>query len=680
MPREVLTTCRLCESACGLVATVEGDEVQALRPDREHPLSHGYACRKGTRFAAVHHHPDRVLRPRLRRGATWVDVGWDEALGELGGRLRTLRNAHGNDAIGLYLGNAAGHSLGAILGAAVLQQSLGTTKSYSCLTLDNSGMFVVTEACLGNPMTTFVADYAGADCIVLFGTDPLASQPSQAQSNPDGVRALLRAADHLVVVDPRASATARQAAVHHRPRPGSDTALLAFLVREVLRRRPPLAAPRSDTLLDAADLAALAAAVAPFDRERVEAETGLADVTALADRLLAAERPLVWSGLGVLLGPHGTLGYWLTLALQAVLGGLDRPGGWLHQRGAVDLPALFARVGPRGWDPTRRSRIGGFPAILGTLAAATLPDDVLTPGDGQLRALVCVGGNPAVSLPDTAKAARALAALDLLVVVDLFANATTTHAHAVLPAADWLERADVGLHMVSQRRLPHLQIAPAAVSPRGEAREDWDILTGLARTGGTAVGGWLGRAAGWTSPTTIAAAAVRALAPFSWSALRAAPRGIVVDRELAGALRSHGTRVRLAVPEFLAALGEVAAAPQRDTQAGGRFQLVTSVRPVGTLNTWIRDGEVRASLHPADLATLENPPRVRITGPAGAVVVDVDADAGLRPGTVVLPFGDARINANTLIGADHLERFTGQPLSNGEWVSVDAVGDHPETA
>ncbi len=661
MSPPIPTTCRLCESACGLLATVDGEAV-TLAPDPEHPVSHGYACRKGTHFPAIHAHADRVLRPRLRGADGWRDVGWEEALGDIGGRLRAIRAEHGPEAIGLYLGNAAGHSLGAILGAQVLQRALGTTKAYSCLTLDNSGMFVVLEACVGDPMATFVADYAGSDHIVLLGTDPLSSQPSQAQSNPGGVRELVAARDRLVVIDPRASATARHARTHLRPRPGSDVVLLAFLVRAVLERRPVV-----DPLLHATDIAALTTAVAPFDAARATTETGLspAALHTLVEGLLAAERPLVWSGLGVLLGPHGTLGYWLTLALQAALGGLDRAGGWLRQRGAVDLASVFRWIGPKGSDPALRSRIGGFPAVLGTLAAATLADDALTPGEGQLRALIVVGGNPAVSLPDTDRAARALGGLDLLVTLDLFANATSEHAHAVLPAADWLERTDVQVHMASQRRIPHLQVAPAVVAPRGEAREDWAILTGLAG----AIAPWA-RVAGALHPTTIAAAAVSALAPFSWRALKAAPRGIVAPGAIVGAFRSTGAQVRLAVPAFMDALAEVAPEP-----AG--LRLVTSVRPITALNTWIRGDTPVATMHPDDLATIGAPARIRLIGPGGSLEVAVTADPRLEPGTVVLPFGDARANPNRVIGVGRLDPFTGQPMSNGAGVRVEPLGAEP---
>jgi formate dehydrogenase len=691
----VPTWCRVCESACGLLATVEGDRVVDLAPDPEHPLSQGYACRKGLRYADVHHHPARVRRPLLRRDGALVEASWDEALADVGGRIRAIRDRHGPESVGLFLGNATVYGLGAILGTNALQGALGSTKTYSSLSLDNACQFPVLESCLGNPMATFLADYGGSDCIVLFGTDPLSSQPSQAQSHPGGVRELLRrAADGaLIAVDPRTSATARKASLHLQPRPGSDVALLAWLVREAVAR----GRWRGDALLDPADVEALGRAVEGFDRGRAAAATGLGEdaLQELADRLLGAERPLVWSGLGVLLGPDGTLAYWLTLALQASLGGLDRPGGWAHHRGAVDVPWLFRQLRVPGRDPKVRSRIGGYPAILGTVAAATLADDVLTPGDGQLRALIVVGGNPALSLPDTARAQAALRSLELLVTVDLFVSDTGTLAHAVLPAADWLERADLDLHMSSQRRRPHLQVGTAVVPPVGEVRTDWEIALGLARAAGLpAFGSRLADAAVrcGLGPRHLARLAVGAMAPFSWAELVASPRGRLGGADH-GVLRAKGTfrrdgRVRLADPELIAALATVS--PPDDG-----LRLVTSVRPVETMNSWMHDlkGSTKrvpvASLHPDELAArgLADGATIRLARPGADVVVEVvaKADPGVRRGVVVLPYGwghlpgavgggdgGAGVSANALVGTERLEAFSGQPVSNGQ--RVDVVG------
>lgn len=679
MTKEHQTYCRICDSACGLIATVDDGRVAALRPDPDHPLSQGYACRKGTSFASIHHHPDRVTRPRIRtdRAAAFEETSWEEALQRLGDQLATIRDQHGPQAIGIYSGNAAAYGLGAILGATALLDGIGTRKHYSCLTLDNSEMFVVTEACLGNPMLTFVADYENSDCIVLIGTDPLSSQPAQAQTHPSGVRQLLDAArsGRLTVVDPRRSSTARRAAHHLRPKPGSDVALLAWLVAQVLDRQPP-----ADPMLTGVE--AVHQAVERFDTLSVSAWTGLVpeQMDALRDRLLQAERPLVWSGLGVLLGATGTVGWWLTLVLQAALQGLDRPGGWRLQHGVLDLPRLFSRFGVPGRNTKNPSRIGGWPAILGTHAAATLASDILTPGDGQLRALIVVGGNPADSLPDTRRAQEALAALDLLVVVDLFQTPTADLGHAVLPARSWLSREDLPLHTAHQRPIPHLQWAEAVADPIGEAREDWDILCGLCVAMGRPLFGSrvasavIGRSG--MGPAGLASLALTLTAPGLRRRLRRGRTGVVAStgRSLAERGSDHRDgRIHLAIPEFLAALDALIpdAAPADD-----HLQLLTSVRPPASMNWWMGTADNTATLHPADAERLEivPPGPIRVSGSTGGhLETAIRLDPHQRRGVIIIPFGQASCNPNRVIGTETLEPFTGQPISNGAWVRVSRV-------
>ena len=681
---EVPTYCRICESACGLIASVEGDRVVKLSPDPAHPLSKGFACLKGTRFTEVQAHARRVLRPLWRTDGGLGPVSWSQANAKIGEKLARIIDRDGPEAVGLFSGNAAGHSLGAVLGGAIFQRAIGTTKHYACLTLDNSEMFVVTEACLGNPMRTFVADYAGADELLLIGTDPLSSQPSQAQSNPGGVFELLERAraKRLCVVDPRRSATAARADLHLQPKPGTDCFLLAGLLREVLRRTARLAA---DPLFDPEDLRALQRAVAPFSLERAAEVCGLelVQLERLLQRLLAARRPLVWCGLGVLLSAHGTLGYWLTLCLQAALGGLDRPGGWMSHPGALDLARWLGRLGIKGRDFSVRSRVGGYPAILGTVAAATLAEDALKPGDGQLKALIVLGGNPALSLPDAARAQAALRGLELLVSVDLFVNDTGALAHAVLPARTWLERSDVPVHMAQQRRLPHLQRAPAVVAPRGQAREDFEIMRDLALAAGRPKARWAQRALLKLSAERVARWAVGALSPLSWAALERAGRTAAIPEH--GALRRSGSAVRLAVPEFVRGLSAMRA-PETSSSAV-RMQLLTSVRPPQTMNSWMHQGRgaPAARLHPSALAALhvQSGDRVSLVSGRASVKVTTQADAGVRPGVIVLPYGWGHLhgalgsdggsvgaNANTLVHTEQLEPFTGQPVSNGLWVEV----------
>ncbi len=639
-----------------------------MSPDPGHPVSHGYACTKGLKFNERLRGEGRLATPLLRdtRGGQLRRASWDEALDRVGPALRRLRHEHGSEALGLYLGNAVIHNFGAVVGTTAFARSLGIRKSYSALTLDNAPQFVVAEAVFGDATTTFTADYAHSDCIVLFGTDPLASQPSQAQSNPDGVRQLLRAKDRLVVVDPRASATARHASLHLPVRSGTDRFLLAYLVREATRVPRPGLVQR--VTVSAPDVAAIAAAVEAFSAERVSAVVGLdvATLSALADRVRSADRPLFWSGLGILLGPDATLGWWLTLCLQALTGGLDRPGGWVRPGSAVDLSRLLRLAGMRGSDPGNRSRVGGYPAVLGTHAAATMADDVLTDGPDRMRGLVVFGGNPLRSCPDTPKVREALSRLDLLVAVDAYHNDTTALADVVLPAATWLERWDSTLHMASQKPAPHLQVGGAVVPPVGEARPDWDVCVALSRGARRPLfGSWLAhplaRALG---PSGLARLAVLAASGLSWSALAAAPRGLLATRKYA----QEALSVSLAPVAYVAALG------QRDAAPPGRGA-GTAGRPAAWPRARRGPAAPRpATLHPADAARLAPDGVLRLAGRDGRChSVLVESSPGVRAGVVILPYGTpvatledpGWVAANALLGAAPLDAFTGQPVSNG---------------
>ncbi|MEZ4316906.1 MAG: molybdopterin-dependent oxidoreductase [Myxococcota bacterium] len=631
------TTCRICESACGLLADVEDGRVVGLRPDPDHPVSRGFACKKGTTFHERLARPDRITRPRLNGRP----VDWDTALRHVGDELDRLVDRYGPGSVGLYSGNALGHSFSGVLGLEAFQRAFAGCKHYSCLTLDNSEMFAVAEWVFGHPLTTFVADYVRADALVLFGTDPLSSQPSQAQSHPHGPRDLRANRGALVVVDPRRSATAAAARVHLQPRVSTDVFVLAWLVRRALERGSTRHPSEHDGLLRA---------VAGFTLARVSRVSGLTEAALqdLDEHLASAQHPLVWSGLGVLLGPHGTLGWWLTVCLQALTGGIG-PGTCWRPGGSGRLRRVLANVPLKGRDPEQRSRIGDWPAMLGTSPAATLAEDILTPGDGQLRALVVLGGEPLRALPDAGRAREAFDALELLVTVGIFGGDTADRSHVFLPAASWLERRESGVHNLAQRPLAFLRRDDAVVPAAGEARRDWDILLDLCRSAGR---------------VPFASRTVDRLLRWTGADPETLTRWVDLAKD---GLEPRQPDARLAVPVLCDALASLP-----DPAPG--LRLLTTVRPPTAMNHWIRPAtEPSALVHPEDLAEAglsEGP--VAVEGPAGRLVLEVVADAGLARGTVVVPFGGPN-NPNEVIGTADLEPFSGQPWSNGTVVRLTPV-------
>jgi formate dehydrogenase len=592
------TWCRICESGCGLLAEVAHGEVTRLVPDPDHPVSRGYACVKGTRFHRIAHGTDRLRTPRI----DGKKASWDEALA----LARGARDA-------LYTGNAIANDAAAILGVERFVRATGA-RHYSCLTLDNAPQLAVCQLVFGTPIVPFLADFERSDLVILAGTDPLASAASQQQGNPLAGAVLREAgrAGRLFVIDPRGSATAAQGE-HLAVRPGTDVAWLHALVAE----RGHLAG------IPAPDWDAVAA-ITGVPRERWEV---------LRTRLAAAERPLVWSGLGVLLGPDGTLGWWLTLLLQAALGGLGRPGGWIRPPAPIDLAQVGRMLGLSGLDPALRSSTG-HASVVGTRNAASLVPDVAA---GRVRSLVVLGGEPWRSLPGDRSP---LADLELVVSIDIRARALPGRRVVELPATSWLERADLGFSTSGGTPGGYVRAAEAVIPPVGAARDAWWIL---------------GQLANHRIPLP---------SPLPW--LRAMLRPVARSER-------HGYRPRrtadhpvptpvLEPPALRAAL-----AAWRPPAPGPA--LVTSVRPIGRMTHWI-DGSPRAiRVHPSRVPTSG-----RVALSAGGVrrEVPVTGDPSLAVDAVVWPFGGDP-DPNGLLAGAPLEPFTGQPRSNGLAVQLDPV-------
>src|SRR3954449_3938471 len=462
MPAEErFTFCRICEAHCGLVATVDGGRLERLRPDPQHPLSHGYACPKGIAMTEVQNAPDRVLHP-LRRGER---VGWNEALGEIGARLRDVRERHGSDAIGWYMGNPGGSSYSHTLWSKGFVDALGSPHYYTAGSQDVNNRFAARALMYACPLRVPIPDLERTSFLLMVGANPFVSNGSvlSAPRVRDRLRAIVARGGRVVVVDPRRTETAR--AFEHLPvRPDTDAWLLLSLLHVVGRASPlgPLAAPFSPE--------------ATAERTGIPAER----CRALARDLAAAPSAAIYGRTGSCLGRFGTLVAFLLDALAAVTGNLDRAGGNLFAKPAVDIERVAAPFGLASYG-RRRSRVGGFPDVLGQMPAGVMADEIETAGRGQLRALIVSAGNPLVSVPDPKRLRAAFGKLDLLVSIDLLVNEPGRHAAFVLPATTWLEREDVPVAFLPFFIRPFVQWTDAVVDPPGEARQEWQVVEALAR-------------------------------------------------------------------------------------------------------------------------------------------------------------------------------------------------------
>ncbi|MCZ7687330.1 MAG: molybdopterin-dependent oxidoreductase [Sandaracinaceae bacterium] len=492
MSQRVTTYCRICEAACGLEVDTDGERPK-IRPDRAHPISKGFVCAKGTRFAEVAFHPERLLEPQVRSGGALRAVSWETALAEVRARILPIIERHGPHAVGLYVGNPLAFDAFGQLASLFLGRALGTRNVFTAGSQDCNNKFAAASILHGSPAIHPVPDLEQAELAVLFGTNPAVSQSSfraprgrrvDLRSHagarrahrlggraPDRERAPLgrarhRAARHRRVAHPRAARPLRRSRPARRARGGLDRLL------------------------------SLARDVTP---ERAARVTGV-DARAIRDlaHAIGSVRTALHMSVGVNQGPFGTLSYVALQALAFVTGNYDRRGGSLFSPHGVYAARLTRMAGI--FTSTATSRIGGFPTVFDSLPGGVLADEILTEGAERVRALVVVAGDPLRSVPGAGRLAEAFDRLDALVCVDLFESLTGQRADVLLPSTSWLERADFALPGLPLQTVDLLQTSGAVMEPVGESRHDHQILAELSLAldrplfGRPALARWLARA------------------------------------------------------------------------------------------------------------------------------------------------------------------------------------------
>ncbi len=485
--RTAFRTCPLCEAGCGLeigLAGTDGDEtVTRIRGDRDDVFSHGFICPKGSTLRQLHDDPDWLRRPMVKRAGRFVEVTWDEAFAEIEARLAPLVDQHGRDAVAIYVGNPNAHALSGLLYLRPLIRALGTTNVFSASTVDQRPKEVASGLMFGGALTVPVPDIDRTDFLLMLGANPYASNGSLATAPdwPGRIEALIARGGTLVVVDPRRSRTAEEATQHVAIRPGADPFLLMALVNVLAADGLVDTGAAGEYLAGVDEVLALAQ---PFTPEAVAAVTGVepAVIHRLAHDLAAAPTACVYGRIGTTTALYGTLTSWLVDVLNALTGNLDRPGGAMFPKAAAG--AANTRGTPRfgrGLTVHRRhSRVRGVGETLGELPVSCLAEEIDTPGDGQVRALVTVAGNPVLSTPNSARLDAALATLDLYVAVDPYINETTRHADVILPPPTALQKGHYDLALL-QLALHNVANYSPPVLPLDEGQlDEWKILARLA--------------------------------------------------------------------------------------------------------------------------------------------------------------------------------------------------------
>jgi anaerobic selenocysteine-containing dehydrogenase len=657
-------TCNLCEAMCGIAIAVEGGRILSIRGDEDDPFSRGHICPKAVALQDLHEDPDRLRRPLRRRGTDWEEISWDAALDEAAERLAAIQEAHGRESVAVYQGNPTVHNHGSAIFGQALLRSLGTRSRYSATSVDQLPQMLAALSMFGHQLLLPVPDVDRTRYFLVLGANPLASNGSlmTAPGIERRLKDLKARGGRLVVVDPRRTETAAIADLHVPIRPGTDALLVLALLHVLFAEglvRPGALAEFTDGIDE------VRALVAPFTPESVEGATGVSAGVArrIARDFAACEAAVAYGRVGVSMQEFGGLASWLLNVLNVVTGNLDRPGGAMFTRPAVDLVAFSARVGQRGHFDKGRSRVRGLPEFGGEYPVAALAEEMETPGAGQIRALVTSAGNPVLSTPNGRRLDRALAGLEYMVSIDPYLNETTRHAHLILPPTTALEHDhyDVVFHTLAVRNTA--KHSPALFAPAPDARHDWQIMLGLARRLDARKGrlGWRARATyavlGRLGPTGLVDVLMRSGPYGSWRSplrglslrrLRRAPHGVDLgglEPCLPGRLYTRDRRIRLAPDRFVRDLERLRASA---VAADDGLRLIGR-RDLRSNNSWMHNslrlvkGRDRCTLlmHPDDAGRrgLLDGQRVRVSSRVGSVEAAVQLTPDVMPGVVCLPHG-----------------------------------------
>ena len=710
-------SCNLCEAMCGVVIEHDGNRVLRIAGDRDDPLSRGHICPKAYALRDIYEDPDRLKRPMRRKGDTWSEISWQQALDETADRLNEIMARHGRDAVAVYQGNPTVHNVGTLLSAPAFVRSLGTKNRYSATSVDQLPHHLVSYFLFGHQLLLPVPDIDRTHHMLILGANPLVSNGSMmsAPGMRQRFKALQKRGGTFTVVDPRRTETASRADKHHFITPGTDGLLLAALLHRVFRTTGPRWNHVSATIDGMGDLEAL---VSRFPAERVAAATGIAaaDIERMADELTESTTSVCYGRLGVCTAEFGALNIWLCTALNIVTGNFDQPGGLMFPSPAVDLTALTGRGGYGRW----RSRVRELPEFGGELPIVALAEEIETAGDGQVRALVTSAGNPVLSTPDGKRLDAALSRLDFMVSVDIYRNETTRHADIILPPRTGLEvpHYDLVFHALAVRNTaryadPLFEGAPGS-------RLDADIFTALKSRIARRPAPFTKRAAervtdSLSVPRQLDIALRRG--PYgkwggralrgdglSLAMLRDNPHGVdlgPLQSQMPKALMTANKVINLVPPELVADFERLDASVERRVAKRRRGALDLELigrRGLSDCNSWLHNAKALSGgrerytllMHPDDAGKrgLVDGATVTVRSNVGRVDVPLAVSDEVMPGVVSLPHGFghdvdgvalsvARLrpgaSINDLTNPAQIDELSGNAVLSGVPVAVSAA-------
>ena len=692
--------CHLCEAVCGLDIHLVNNEIVAIKGDKDDPLSQGHICPKAVALQDIHNDPQRLRKPVRREGNQWHEISWDEAFELVTDQLADTMARYGNNAVGVYGGNPSVHNYGCMTHPSQFLSFIRTQNRFSATSVDQLPHQLMAYWLYGHQLMVPVPDIDNCDYFLMLGANPMASNGSimTVPNFPKRLKALQARGGKLCLLDPRRTETAERADEHLFIRPGTDAAFLASIVHIIVRDsldKPGRLAAFTDGLDQ------LPALFTDFSPAIVSELTGISadDIERVAAEFCAAERAVCYGRMGCSTQEFGTLCQWLTQVINILTGNMDEVGGMMLTSPAVDMIGGAAGgMGKGGHFDRHRSRVSGLPEFSGELPVACMVEEICTAGEGQIRSMVTIAGNPVLSTPSGQHLGEALQSLDFMVSVDPYINETTQHATVILPPTSPLEHDHYDL-IFNHFAVRNTAKYSAAVFEKAEdSLHDWEIFTELGKRLASKLGQEPRQS---VAPDQIVDFGLQNGAyDLSLDQLKAKPEGVdlgplrsVMPERLATA----GKRIHI-IPELMPAelkRLEDRLNDSKDSTGGDDSLSLIGRRHVRSNNSWMHQyhrlikGANRCTLlmHPDDAKQfgLDDAAMASVETGAGKVQLPVEVCTSMMPGVVSMPHGyghgserneistaqnNAGVSMNDVIATSLIDPVCGNAVVNGVPVTV----------
>ena len=705
------TFCRFCHAYCAIEVDVVDGKPTEVRGDTSDPVYGGYTCIKGRQLPEQHLTPKGVRQTlKKQTNGDFEPIAVHTAMDEIAEKIQQLIAEHGPRSVATYVGSFGYQNSAAIHVAKAWHQSVGSPSYYTSVTIDQPSRKIA-QSQFGT-WSGGTHAFTGADVCMMIGNNPVVSMYTQFGGPPPfspyaRIRDEMKRGMKVIVADPRQSEVANRATLHLQVRPGEDPTLLSAMIRYIVQENLHDAAFCTEHVDNLAELSAL---VEPFTPDYAAKRCGVpaADIIRAAQIFGEAKRGVAVSGTGPNMSPRAILTMHLIGVLNTLCGRVNRVGERVANPGVLQpaRPRYAEVIGPEhAYGKGPWSRVRGLGEILGEMPTATLSDEILLEGEGQIKALICLGGNPVVAFPNQDKTVRAMQKLELLVCVDLYRSATAKLADYIIAPTLSLERDDVTMLTDTWYDEPYCHYTRAVLPKNPESLEEWEVYWELSHRTGVA----LSLPGGTLDPT---------IRPSKFDVLKLLmPEARIPLKEIAEIGQGH-------IFESVQVTVEPSRAGQTDKFQCLPTDIAEQLKTVAAETDWQQQGNVDAGasyshllisrrlkhvynssgqqlnalkqkgttnpayMHPSDLsaAGLISGQLIEITSAAGALIGVVEAAADIKPGVISMAhaWGDLPDNGgavrtqgsstNRLVDDDRtFDSITGMPRMSAIPVNIRLV-------